>query len=72
MMPSYYAIMRAKPGTLLLGGSRHVRSSRFETRVQADDWLTAMQQANTGTCSTYPSRHAPDITTLEDLSEKGR
>jgi len=65
MAQSYYAIMLAKPGTLLLGAKNRVQSSRFETREQANAWLEAMTQHNTGTCSVHISKRAPEITLAE-------
>jgi hypothetical protein len=43
---SWIAYVTACRGSMLLGGVKHHRSSRFETRQQASLWIRAILQGN--------------------------
>jgi hypothetical protein len=64
---SYIAQLRAKPGTLLLGGVRTVQSSRFETEEQAKDYVWAMMQPNVAVTVIAQSPRPPQIRASETL-----
>ncbi|MCP5115375.1 MAG: hypothetical protein GY953_31490 [bacterium] len=69
-MTSFYGFVQAKPGTLLLGGTTEVESSRFESADDAAAWVdTMIQQPNADTFGVVPSERAPEIMHAENLGE---
>jgi hypothetical protein len=69
---SYYAYIQACQGSLLLGGVKEHRSSRFETQQMASDWIYASLQANcqagrnVAAWGTVASIQPPEVTEEEN------
>lgn len=68
MHRSYIAVVVASPGNLLVGGVKEHRSSRFETREQAEAFLKVILEGNAKAmrnvdhAAIIPSKRAPEIT----------